>query len=440
MTLQNAPGTRDFPAEQAIARQRLTNVLRGVFELYGYNPLETPVLERFDVLASKYAGGAEILKETFKVNDQGKRQLSLRYDLTVPMCRFIAMNPNMKLPFKRYQIGEVFRDGPIKLGRYRQFTQCDVDVVGVKGMSADAEIACIAQFAFAELGLPATIKLNSRKVLNGILETAGVRKEKMETAILSIDKLEKIGRNGVEKELNEKRIPKQSITRIMELTSATGTNQARIDQLRFSLKSDQGIEGMNEVESLISFIPDSSNIEFSPSLARGLAYYTGTVIEAFLTGSEIKSAVAAGGRYDKMIGNFLGTGKEYPAVGVSFGLDVILDALQIAGLRQKKAVSVAYIIPIKAFKEASSIAQKLRNAGIKAGIDLMERGISRNLEYAASAGIQYAVIVGEQEMKQARVKLRNMQTGEEKLATVEEAISILASHTPSYPKSNKNTG
>ena len=141
MKLERARGTRDFAAGDALLRQQIVATLRSVFELYGYNPLVTPVIERFETLASKYAGGEEILKETFKLKDQGGRELGLRYDLTVPMCRFIAMSPNLKMPFKRYEIGSVFRDGPLKIGRYREFAQCDIDVVGVKSMAADAEMA-----------------------------------------------------------------------------------------------------------------------------------------------------------------------------------------------------------------------------------------------------------------------------------------------------------
>src|SRR3989339_1050929 len=152
MIMQTAKGTRDFAGEDKLARDGIVAAIKNVFELYGYNPLETPVLEMYDVLSSKYAGGAEILKETFKLKDRGKRELGLRYDLTVPMCRFIAMNPNLKMPFKRYAIGDVFRDGPVESARYRQFTQCDVDVVGVKGMAADAEVITLASRFFKKIG------------------------------------------------------------------------------------------------------------------------------------------------------------------------------------------------------------------------------------------------------------------------------------------------
>jgi len=163
MELQLPKGTKDFPPEEKIVRDKIVSTLKNVFELYGYSPLETPVIERYDVLSSKYAGGAEILKETFKFKDQGERELALRYDLTVPLARFVGMNPNLKMPFKRYQIGEVFRDGPIASARYRQFTQCDVDIAGCSDMIADAEIISLTNACFRKLELDIAIKINNRK-------------------------------------------------------------------------------------------------------------------------------------------------------------------------------------------------------------------------------------------------------------------------------------
>ncbi|MBI2574629.1 histidine--tRNA ligase [Candidatus Woesearchaeota archaeon] len=430
MKLTNAKGTRDFPPEQAIARQKLVDTLKKVFELYGFNPLETPVLEPYEVLSAKYAGGAEILKETFRLTDQGKRELGLRYDLTVPMCRYLAMNPNMRMPFKRYQAGEVFRDGPIKLARYRQFTQCDVDIVGVKGMAADAEIISVVQTVFEKLGMDAAIKANSRKVMNGMLEAAGVAKEKSEAAILSIDKLEKLGPEAVKKEMKDNRISENSIKAITEIISIKGSNAAKLAKLKEDLKgSKEGMEGLAEIEALLSMLISAANVEFDASLARGLSYYTGTVFEVFLSDSEIKSAVAAGGRYDNMIGSFLGSKKEYPAVGIAFGLDVILDALkkqQTGGRAAAKTAATAYVIPIKAPKEAARVAQQLRKAGINTAVEMLDRGISKSLDYANSQGIPYAVFVGEQELKQGKVKLRDMRTGKEELLSVEESAQIIS--------------
>ncbi|MBI3050975.1 histidine--tRNA ligase [Candidatus Woesearchaeota archaeon] len=419
MTLQTAKGTRDFPAEQAIARQRIAGALKRIFEIYGYSPLETPLIERYDVLAAKYAGGAEILKETFKLTDQGGRELALRYDLTVPMCRYLAMNPNLKMPFKRYQMGEVFRDGPIKLGRYRQFTQCDVDIVGAASMKADAEIVSIAQSAFRELGLDVKIKINSRKVLNGILDTAKVKESLAEPAILALDKLEKFGVEEVRKELKEKKISAESIKAIEGLVAVKGSNEKKIEQLRKSMKSKQGEEGLREMEELLANMVDTSNVIFEPSLARGLAYYTGPVFEAFPIDSEVKSSLAGGGRYDKLIGNFLGEKKEYPAVGISFGLDAISEAAK-AALSAKTSAKL-YVIPIKNYTAAAKIAAQFREQGIATDIDLLDRSVGKNLEYASAMGIPFVAIIGGQEIGQGKVKLRNMRTGEEALLGAKEA-------------------
>ncbi len=424
--LERARGTRDFAAEDALMRQQIVTTLRSVFELYGYNPLETPVIERFDTLASKYAGGEEILKETFRMKDQGGRELGLRYDLTVPMCRFIATNPNLKMPFKRYQIGEVFRDGPLKIGRYREFAQCDVDVVGVKPMAADAEMVEIAQDVFGKLQLKVVIKVNSRKLLNGLLASAGIKAEKAETTILTLDKLEKVGPAAVEKELEGKGISAAAMKKLMSLITIKGSSSDKIKRLEKEVSSSEGKEGIAELKQLLENVEDKSNVVFEPSLARGLAYYTGTVFEVFLGDSEIKSAVAAGGRYDNMIGNFVGSGREYPAVGISFGLDVIEDALGIARKERRKTTTAAYVIPINAFAEAKEIASQLRKAGVNTDTDMSGRDVKKNLEYAAAAGIPYVVFVGEREAKEGKVKVRDMKTGKEEAISVEETVRRLA--------------
>lgn len=423
--LERARGTRDFAAGEALLRQQTVNTLRNVFELYGYNPLETPVLERFDTLASKYAGGAEILKETFKLKDQGDRELALRYDLTVPMCRFIATNPNLKMPFKRYQIGSVFRDGPLKIGRYREFAQCDVDIVGVTSMAADAEMIEIAQEVFRRLRLNAILKVNSRKILNGIIALAGITPDKAEKTILTLDKLEKTGRQAVEKELAESGTPAAAIKKLMALVTVDGTNNEKLARLGKELK-DEGKEGIAEISEMLGNIQNAKNVEFDPSLARGLAYYTGTVFEAFLNEqnlTEIKSAIAAGGRYDKMIGNFVGNGRNYPAVGISFGLDIIQDALGILKTGPKKSAASVYVIPVKV--NAKKAVSELRKAGINTDVDMNDRDIRKNLEYASSMGISFVAIIGERELSDNKITLRDLRSGEERLLSIEEAIAFL---------------
>ena len=429
--LERARGTRDFSGGEALLRQKVVATLRSVFELYGYNPLETPVLEKFETLASKYAGGEEILKETFKLKDQGERELGLRYDLTVPMCRFIATNPNLKMPFKRYQIGAVFRDGPLKIGRYREFTQCDVDVVGVKSMAADAEMVEIAQRAFQQLRLGVVIKVNSRKLLNGILAAAGVKADKAETCILTMDKLEKTGQQAVEKELGEKGIASSVTKKLLAMITASGSNKEKLAKVESEISSTEGKEGLKEMRELLDNLESTANVEFDPSLARGLAYYTGTVFEVFLNVDnqkvkEIKSAVAAGGRYNKMIGNFVGGNREYPAVGISFGLDIIEDALKLMGRDVKKTTTAVYIIPVKMADEARKVAAELRKKGINSDSDLSGRDVRKNLEYAAAAGIPYVIFIGEKEAKTGKLSVREMKSGKEETLTIEELAQKLA--------------
>ena len=422
MTLQLSKGTRDFKAEEAIVRNRIVDTLKGIFELYGYSPLETPIFERYDILASKYAGGAEILKETFKFKDRGKRELALRYDLTVPMCRFVGMNPNLKMPFKRYQIGDVFRDGPVESARYRQFAQCDVDVVGIKGMAADAEIIALAQRAFKKLGFDAAIKVNNRKLLNDLLAYAGVKKGKLDAVLLTIDKLGKFGLDTVKKELKDKKISNETIKKIIGTINIIGDNKEKINKLKKIINKSEGITEIEKLFSLLKIL--NVDAEFDVSLARGLSYYTGTVIEVYLKNSEVKSAVCAGGRYDKMIGSFLGKG-DFPAVGISFGLDRVYDAYVEKAKTQQKTVTKVYIIPIGTFNESLKIAEELRNENIRVDIDLTGKGPSKNLQYANSLGIPYVLFIGEDELKQGKVKLKDMNSGKEQLMTAEELIIFL---------------
>ena len=420
MKLQLAKGVRDVDPKEKIQKQEIVETLKNVFELYGYNPLETPMLERQEVLSSKYTGGEEILKEMFILKDQGKRELGLRYDLTVPLSRYMGMNPQLKIPFRRYQIGKVFRDGPIKLGRYREFWQCDVDIVGCKKMSADAEIIVIASTILKKLNLRAEIKVNNRKLLSGILDFAGVPKEKDETVILSIDKLEKLGIKTVETELKNKGISTTQISKIKKILNIKGTNKEKLSKLKKIITSDVGKQGLEELETLFKDLNSyKAKTTFDLSLARGLAYYTGTVFEIFLINSEIKSAIAAGGRYDNMISQLLDTKKEFPAVGISFGLDVLSDAIKT---KNKSSVAQLYIIPIQTQKESLKIAQRLRENNIKIAFDIMKRGISKNLDYANSLGIPYVLFIGPDELKKDKLKLKNMETGKEEYLSINNLI------------------
>jgi len=424
MKLERSKGTRDFMPEEQIVRNDIVDTLKNVFEAYGFGPLETPAIEKLEVLSSKFAGGEEILKETFKLKDQGGRKLGLRYDLTVSLARVIGMNPQLKMPFKRYEIGNVWRDGPMGLARYRQFLQCDVDIIGCNTMLADAELIALTDKAFNELGLDAVIKVNNRKVLNDILDYLKIKKDKCDDVILSIDKLEKFGIDAVKKELKAKKINKKVIDELLKIINTKGTNNDKINKLKKIIKNS---EGLKEIEELLGYLKILNiDVDFDVSLARGLSYYTGPIFEVILKDSKVKSSVAGGGRYDNMIGSLLGKGN-YPATGISFGLDRIYDAVVEKKKEKAKTVTKVFIIPIGMLKESLKIAQKLRGENINVDIDLMGRGISKNLNYANSMGIPFVMFVGEDEVKQGKVKLKGMVSGKEKLVTVEEVISSLKS-------------
>ncbi|HIH13023.1 TPA: histidine--tRNA ligase [Candidatus Woesearchaeota archaeon] len=422
MELQTAKGVRDISPQEKIAQNKVKNILQEVFELYGFLPLETPILERYETLAAKFAAGeaSDALKETFKLKDQGNRDLGLRFDLTVPLARYVAMNPTLKMPFKRYEMGIVFRDGPIKAGRVRQFWQCDVDIIGSSSMIADAEIIAVAQTAFRKLNLDVIVKVNNRKLLNGILEQAKI--EQKEDAIIAIDKLDKIGKEGVEKELAERQFTTAQIKDLFSLIKPGMT----IAEIKKKVASPEGQEGIKELEELFSYLQALGvNIaQFDVSLARGLAYYTGTVFEAYLKKSKVTSSLAAGGRWDSMIGKFMAGNRQVPAVGVAFGLEPIMEVLKEQNQEPEMTTKVL-VIPIKTEKESLKIVQQLREKWIPASIDLNQRGVGKNLEYASTLGIPFALIIGDNELKAGKLLLRNMKSGEQQALKLTDVVKKL---------------
>jgi len=429
MTVEMAKGVRDFPPEDKIIRDKLVSSLKTVFESYGYSPLETPSIERLDTLTAKFAAGTEsdAAKEIFKMSDQGNRELALRFDLTVPFSRFIALNPNIKIPFKRYEIGRVFRDGPIKLGRYREFWQCDVDIAGTSNMRSDAELLLLALEVFKKLELDAYLEVNNRKLLFGLMDYCNIEPEKRETVIISLDKITKYGTDVVKKELVDKFIDKHSIEKLLEVFTIKGTNDEILESLTNIVTSPIGVEGLNELKDVLGYLKfvEHGKIKLNITLARGLAYYTGTVFEGFLKESKVTSSICGGGRYDNMIQMYAENNRQYPAVGISFGLEPITDALKLINPNIKKTVTEIYIIPIQTFKESLVIATKLRESGLNVDIDLMDRGVSKNLDYANTLKMPFVVFIGEAELKEQKLKVKNMITGVEKLVTLDEVYDLV---------------
>ncbi len=409
---QPLKGTRDFLPEEKILRQRITDVLRQVFEEFGFSPLETPAIETWKIATMKGSSDetTDVYKEVYRFRDQGDRELTLRYELTFPLARVIAANPQIPKPFKRYQIGRVWRDGPVKAGRYREFWQCDVDTLGSDSLAADAEMLAMYTRVFEKLALKVVIKLNSRKLLDAVLSYAGIPEEKRKGLLVSIDKLEKIGLDGVIEDAKERGISEQEVREVYNLVKVMKTDSPGIEDKNIA----KALLEIRELKDLAEQM-GAKDLKFVPTLTRGLTYYTGPVFEVFLKSGALSSSLAGGGRWDNMIGDFTGSGK-IPATGTSFGLDTIYDAMLLEGkMEKKKNVTDVFVIPINTTKYCMGLVKDLREIGINADMDMMDRGISKNLSYANSQGIPYCIIAGQEELMKKVVKLRDMGTGKETL-------------------------
>ena len=419
--LVNLKGTKDYLPEEQYLRNKIRFTLEEVFKSYGFKPLETPILCFMDVLASKYAGGAEILKEIYHLSDQGRRELALRYDLTVPFARVIGMNPHLRFPFKRYEIGKVFRDGPVKTGRMREFMQCDVDTAGVSSMMAEAEFILMVLDIFDKFGLDVYVSYNNRKLLSGILQGLQIPDSKINNVILSLDKLEKIGPEGVRQEIEALQLQDDTIKRIFDLYD---NKQNDLNYFSDNFPNSLVEEGISELKELNEYLLEVDVLDktrFNPFLARGLDIYTGTVFEVFLAAGSISSSIAGGGRYDKIIGGFLNDGKEYPAVGISFGLDVIYNALSMKKeFRNNRSEIDFYIIPLGTEKESFRLAGLLRQSGWSVDIDMTGRRLKKSLDYANKEKIPYVIIYGEDELKSGIIKFKDMEKGEEKTLSMQD--------------------
>lgn len=404
--LRNVKGTTDYSPKEQYIRNYISDTLKNVFEKYGYKPLQTPLLCYYDLLALKYDEENDILKEVYKVKDQGNRNLALRYDLTVPFAKYIAINQNTKLPFKRYEIGEVFRNGPVKLGRDREFIQCDVDVVGIEGQLIEAEFVALYVEAYKKLGIDVIIKYNNRKFLSGIIIEAGIPNELITDTITIIDKFEKLTKQELEQEFLKIGVNKDQIEKLYSFLQMNSEELINIKSENEIL--NQGIKELETLKEYISKLDLLQYVQFSPSLARGQEYYTGTVFEVYDAKGEIKSSIGGGGRYDKMITDFIDDGKQYPAVGISFGLNVIYEILKDREEFAEKALTDIFIIPMGTEIECLKIAEILRKANYKVEIEMKQRKMKKSLEYANEENIPYVFILGEDELKQNIISIKNM--------------------------------
>ena len=423
METETLKGTKNYTSQEQILREGIIKIIKEVLEKYGFNPIETPILQSYKLLSLKYGGGEEIMKECYRLEDQGKRKLGLRYELTITLAGFLLQNQDIKIPFKRYEVGKVFRDGPVKKARVREFTQFDFDIIGAKSELAELEILAISGEVFKKLGLDVEIQVNNRKILFGILEYANIKGDLnfQNSIILSIDKLEKIGKEEVSRELCGKGLKKEQIKKIFEILEISGKNEEILKKLKQKLKTKTGKEGVEEVEKVLKLVKTYGlkKVILLPSLARGLNYYTGTVYEIFLKNKETKSSLGAGGRFDNLLSNFVG--RDLPSIGGSFGIDALSSILKT----EKKSKVQVYLIPVGISEDKFlPIVSELRKK-FNTDFDLSGRGISKNLEFAAKNKIPYCIIIGEQELKSNKLKLKNMNTREEKVLSLEKILKLI---------------
>jgi len=413
-----ARGMRDFLPEEVRRREYVIGVIAEVYRRYGFEPLETPALENIETLTGKY--GEEGSKLIFKVlrrgegESSGETDLALRYDLTVPLARVVAEHRG-KLPalFKRYQIQPVWRADRPARGRFREFYQCDVDAIGSKSMVVEAELCAAVSDVLVALGFTDfVIKLNHRRVLTGLLQAAGVAAALQGPALIAIDKLDKIGRDGVGRELAERGVAESAVTKLLEIFHSDLSIERARESVAGLPDVVGAIEDLTQVLALASETSAAPHLRFDPSLARGLSYYTGAIMEIAVT--DLAGSLGGGGRYDGLIGMFLG--EEVPACGFSLGLERILVVMGErdmfpASLRQTSADVLMTVFDAQTVPEAVKLAAELRRAGLRVELYPQPDKLGKQMKYAADKRIRFAAILGTDELARGEVMVKNLANG-----------------------------
>ena len=443
-------GTRDFSPVEMAKRNYIFNTIREVFYRYGFQQIETPSMENLSTLMGKY--GEEGDKLLFKIQNSGDYfsgltdeellsrnaaklaskfcEKGLRYDLTVPFARYVVMHRDeITFPFKRFQIQPVWRADRPQKGRYREFYQCDADVVGSNSLLNEVELVQMIDAVFQKFGIRVSIKINNRKILTGIAEIIG-EADKIVDITVAIDKLDKIGLDNVNAELASKGIPQEAIDKLQPIILLSGSNEEKIATLKNVLAaSETGLKGVEESEFILKTIAGlgiQSEVELDLTLARGLNYYTGAIFEVKALDVQIGS-ISGGGRYDNLTGVFGMEGMS--GVGISFGADRIYDVLNQLDLYPKEAVNGTQLLFVN-FGEAEAayvlpVLVQVRAAGIRAEIYPDAAKMKKQMSYANAKMVPFVAIVGENEMKEGKVMLKNMASGEQSLVTPEELVAAI---------------
>lgn len=429
-------GTRDFLPQDMRQRERVAGIFRSIFLRHGYEPLETPAIERYDLLTGKYGEDAE--KLIYRLDYKGGRELALRYDLTVPLARVVAMYPQLGLPFKRYQMQPVWRADrhSSRQGRYREFIQCDADCVGSASNIADAELIAILYEAFRQLGFGSVrIRLNDRQLLSGIILGAGVAGGMEDEVCRSIDKLEKIGAEGVLAELESKGVGAEPSREILRLLDLPGDRQERSAALRSAVGSrPETVTGLETIERLYRLleplgVPEEA-VSFDPHLARGLDYYTGPIFETVLDDLPHIGSLSGGGRYDGMIGEL--TGRDLPATGTTLGLDRITTALQQLDRESEAPAAAAILVTVfddQLAAESLRLADQLRRDGVMVEVFPGAEKLGRQFGYADRKGIPLVAVLGPDELERGVVRVKDLASAEQQEVGRDELTGFLRSRS-----------
>ncbi len=439
MAVHLPKGTRDFLPSQMRNRLAVIAIVRDVFARFGFEPLETPAFERIETLMGKYGDeGNQLIYRILKRGEGGKRgevDLALRYDLTVPLARVVAMNPALRKPFKRYQIQPVWRaDRPAK-GRFREFYQCDVDICGTVSPVADAECLAVVVGALDALGFKKyTVRLNDRRILADLAASAGAADSKQEMSVLiALDKLDKIGRDGVNKELAGRGFEGAPVDAMWSALERQPDNNTTLAHLEAQL-SERGKEGVAVLRRVLAAAAGlgvaADRIVIDPTLARGLDYYTGPVFECAVTEPKVGS-IAGGGRYDQLIGMF--SNQDVPSVGVSLGLERIIAVMEELGMLPETQAGAQVLVTVfsdDTLTASIDATRQLREAGIASelylGATSSRKSFSKQMKYANAGGYPYVLVIGPDEMDAGHAKLKNMASGEQQTLPLSQVIGLLS--------------
>lgn len=417
---QNLKGVTDYYGKEQLIRNKIINILKNTFENYGYSPLDSSVLYNYDVLAYKYQEGAEILNEMYTLTDQGNRKVGLRYDLTIPFCKIIANEKDLRLPFRRYEIGKVFRNGPVKLGRCREFYQCDIDVVGIDGTNIELEQMMLVLNIFEKLDIDIVIKWNNRKLMSSLIKYVGIKEEQVDLVIGVIDKLEKLEKAELLKEFKNINIEESLVEKLLDIFTKD-INYYNSLNLEDELYVE-AIKEINEINNNLIKLNIDFKTKFTPTLARGLSIYTGTVFEFYDKDLRLTCSLGGGGRYNKIITDFISDGNIYPAVGLSFGLEPIYTILKEK--YGKETLINAYIIPLDTELECIKLADKLRRNNVNVLVELNKRKVKKCFEYANKENFKYVIVVGSDEIENGFYTIKNMEDGTQQNVSEEELLDF----------------